>query len=334
MDFMLEHWKERDELDQVGLQPTNGLALSAVLREHADKQSHDDDDYTAFAIHTGHVGDVSRRLHTTNHAAHVVARLNNLEWVFDKSDRTRFERSSELAAAVRRISNTWKSVEVGGVEAAVQVLLGLERTPAWSSRAIDDVVLCQVPLSEFSAGTNGLLFLRWMLHAILPYPTFLWSEHWVGARLRIEPASLRGILDGESTLARDLACCQYKGILAGFSGPRWWRGGIEQFAWTLRAAGAREPEAFHDRLQELAGTDLPRLEMSSPVVCIDRELAPTGELQSMEDVVRLVPDLWPAYAATAYATVASVKDDPELAAIIHPLDREHIVSTDDEGDEE
>jgi CheY-like chemotaxis protein len=334
MDFMIEHWDDREALDQVALRPPNGLALAAVLREHADSQNGDGDDYTAFAIHTGHVGEISRRLHTSNKAAHVVARLNNLEWVFDKSDGTRFERSTELGSAVRVISSSWKEVEDGGVEAALERLLGLSGEVLWHSRAFDDVVLCQVPLSEFSAGTNGLLFLRWLLHSILPYPTFLWAEQWVAARLRITPASLRAVLDGESDLAADINACRYDGILSGFLGTRWWRAGVEQYAWGIRAEGARDPVAFHKKLEERAGGELERLEIASPVVCIERDLSPADELCSLEDAVRMVPDLWPAYAGTAYATIARVRDDAEFAAVVHPLDRERIADDDDDDAEE
>lgn len=333
MDFRIEHWDERDAIDQVALCPPNGLALAGVLREHADSQN-GGDDYTAFAIHTGHVAEVSNRLHTTNRAAHVVARLNNLEWVFDKAHQERFKRSTELGSAVRVISSSWKEVERGGVDAALERLLGLSNEVPWHSRAFDDVVLCQVPLSEFSAGTNGLLFLRWLLHSILPYPTFLWAEQWVAARLRITPASLRAVLDADSDLATEINACRYEGILSSFLGNRWWRAGVEQYAWGIRAEGARDPDAFHKKIEERAGVELERLEIASPVVCIERDLSPAGELCSLEDAVRMVPDLWPAYAGTAYATIESVTDDPEFAAVVHPLDRERVAGDENDDDSE
>lgn len=336
MDFKIERWDERDDLEQITLRPPNGLALAAVLREHADSQDDDGDDYTAFAIHTGHIGEISRRLHTTNKTAHVVARLNNLEWVFDKSDASRFERSTQLADAVATISGSWKVVESDGVSTAAERLMGLTAVRRWHSRALDDVVLCQVPLSEFSAGTNGLLFLRWMLHSVLPYPTFLWGEQWVAARFRITPSTLRRVREGESDLARDLAACEYNGILRSFHGARWWRAGVEQYAWGIRAAGARDRGAFHQELEKRAGTELEHLDLASPIVCIDRELTPTDELCSLEDTVRMVPDLWPAYAGTAYATISSVREDPDFAAMVHPLDRDRVRgdSSDDDDSEE
>lgn len=334
MDFMIEKWNERDALDQLALRPPNGLALAAVFREHADSQIGDSDHYTAFAIHTGHVDELSCRLHTSSKVAHVIARLNNLEWVFDKADKTRFERSTELGEAVRVISDSWKEVENGGVKAALVSLLGLNREVRWHTRAFDEVVLCQIPLSEFCAGTNGLLFLRWMLHSILPYPTFLWAEQWVAARLRITPSSFRAVLEGKSDLAADINACGYEGILGGFLGRRWWRAGVEQYAWGIRAEGARDPDIFHQKLEKRAGRSLERIDIASPVVCITRDLSPADELCSLEDAVRMVPDLWPAYAGTAYASIASVRDDVEFAAVVHPLDRERIADSEEEDVEE
>jgi len=324
MDFILSNWAERDELEEVSLRPPNGLALAAVLREHADIANNGGHNYTAFAIHSAHIGDISARLHTTNCTPYVVARLNNLEWAFDKADTSRFARSVALAAAVRYVSASWLAVEAGGFATATEELLKLAVDAPWSDRAADDVVLCQIPLSDFSAGTNGLLFLRWLLHGILPYPTFLLATHWAAARLRITPGSLRQVLEGHSELAKELAACQYLGVLASFDGSRWWRAAVDQYVWDLRAAGARDPDKFHAELERLAGFTLERVEGASPAVCVDRELKPRDGLCAIESVVRLVPDLWPAYADPAYAEVDVVLEDADLSSIVHPLDRERV----------
>lgn len=330
MDFIINNWDERDELEQVSLKPRNGLALAAVLREHADATNNGGHSYTAFAIHSAHIGDISARLHTTNRTPYVVARLNNLEWAFDKADTARFASSAALADAVRHVSALWPSVDAGGIGTATADLLKLDADATWSERAADDVVLCQIPLSEFSAGTNGLLFLRWLLHGIMPYPTFLLAMHWVAARLRITPASLRRVMDGESDLASDLAACRYNGVLASFDGPRWWRAAVDQYVWDLRAAGAREPAQFHAELERRAGISLEHVAAVSPVVCVDRELKPRDGLCALEAVVRLVPDLWPAYADPAYAEVGVVREDADLRSIVHPLDRERVLALDEE----
>lgn len=329
MDFVISRWSERDNLAQVSLRPSNGLALAAVLREHADEANSERHSYTAFAIHSAHIGAISDRLHTTNRTPYVVARLNNLEWAFDKADKTRFASSAALAEAVQLVSSKWSLVGANGIREAATDLLKLAAEKPWSERADDDVVLCQIPLSKFSAGSNGLLFLRWLLHGIMPYPTFLLAMHWVAARLRITPGSLQQVLEGESELAIDLVACKYNGVLAAFVGPRWWRAAVDQYVWDLRSAGARDPAAFHSELERRARIALERVEEVAPVVCVDRELRPRDRLCALECVVRLVPDLWPAYADPAYAEVEEVREDPDLRSIVHPLDQERVMVMDE-----
>ena len=232
---------------------------------------------------------------------------------------------------MRHVSNSWSKVEAEGIETATAALLQLPADATWSERAADDVVLCQIPLSEFSAGTNGLLFLRWLLHGVMPYPTFLLAMHWVAARLRITPASLRQVLGRESALARDLMACRYNGILAQFDGPRWWRAAVDQYAWELRVAGAREPARFHAELERRAGVSLEHFAAGSPVVCVNDQLKPHDALCGVESVVRLVPDLWPAYADPAYAEVSAVCEDIKLRSIVHPLDRDRLLALDEGG---
>ncbi|MEZ4322520.1 MAG: hypothetical protein R3F61_33950 [Myxococcota bacterium] len=325
MDYFIQSWPTRDDLSELGLRPPNGLALAAVLREHLDDQSSDDDhDYTAFAVHTSHIGDISKRLHTSSRAPHVVARLNNLEWAFDKGDKGRFVREATLASGVREVSQGWSAVAADGLPSLTSELLRLPGDQNWSERALDDVQLCQVPMSVLSAGSNGLTFLRWLAHTILPYPTFLWDEHWVATRLRITVAGLRQVLEGDSELAQRLRALRYDGVLAGFLGERWWKGAVEQFAWQIRAKGASSAEEFHARLQEMAQAHLERLSFSSPVVCVGRDLAPTGVVEQLESTVRLVPDLWPSYADMAHAEIALVREDAQLRALVHPLDRDAV----------
>ena len=63
---------------------------------------------------------------------------------------------------------------------------------------------------------------------------------------------------------------------------------------------------------------------------MDRELKPRDGLCAIETVVRLVPDLWPAYADPAYAEVDVVREDADLISIVHPLDRERVQALDEE----
>ena len=57
VDYRLKNWQERNNLGPViSLKPINGLALSAVLRAHAEEHGATP---TAFALRSGHLGDIS-----------------------------------------------------------------------------------------------------------------------------------------------------------------------------------------------------------------------------------------------------------------------------------
>ena len=83
VDYRLEDWSERDDLSIISLQPANGMALAVVLREQVDQN--EKDKLTAFALHTAHLGDIQGRFPPET-AQHVLARLNNLEWIFQKNE--------------------------------------------------------------------------------------------------------------------------------------------------------------------------------------------------------------------------------------------------------
>ena len=100
VDFRLDNWSERDAQTTVSLQPATGLALAALLREHVDRSARNR--LTGFALHSGHLDDIQGRLPAVA-AQHVIARLNNLEWAFPKTEPRRFEQMISLASAVRRL---------------------------------------------------------------------------------------------------------------------------------------------------------------------------------------------------------------------------------------
>jgi hypothetical protein len=81
--------------------------------------------------------------------------------------------------------------------------------------------------------SNGMAIIRWLLHEVLPFPSFLLDERYVAARLRIEPESLRTILVAKkpARIRRELEPFEYLGLLHDFSGRRWWRAGIDSWLW-------------------------------------------------------------------------------------------------------
>lgn len=326
VDFVLDAWPELDAQRCLAMRPPTGIALAVLLREHVDLSGQDY--LTAFALHTAHLNKLQGRL-TTGTAQHVIARLNNLEWAFTKTEQRRWDQMVLLAEAVKGLPREWPETEEE-IEVEVMALLGMKEEAGWFGRCWREVQECRAPLHELGDQAHGLLFVRWLLHQVMPYPCFLSEVHWVASRLRIHVADLRKVLDGESELAKDLWDLRYTGVLSGFLGDRWWRGGLEDYVWELSAGRPLEGRRLHDALQEKAGAELRRLDSPSPVVCLDGQLQPTGDFASPTTAVRVRPDHWPTFADAAWIDIDTVRAEPALAAMVDPLDHERLVEDNEE----
>ena len=324
VDYRLDSWPERDE-QPVSLSPATGTALAVVLREQADR-SHKGR-LTAFALHTGRLREIQGRFSSAT-AQHVLAHLNNLEWVFPKSESRRYEQMVLLAVAVRQLPSQWPKGSDGSTS-MVRQLLAMDENDEPFERCWRDVRECRAPVHELTAGGHGILFIRWLLHQVMPYPSFLWAEHWVAARLRISVGALREVLAGNSDLAKDLSSMRYSGILAGFLRDRWWRGALEDYVWGLAGGHSADEQGLRGALTNRAGMDLDPIDANPAVVCVDKELQPTGQFLSPMTAVTLRPDHWPPFADSAWMDVETVRDDPDLLSMVDPLDRHRVVSDDE-----
>ena len=315
MDYRLDDWPER-EAQPAAFNIRTGLALATVLREAADERPNGH--LTAVALHTGHLSDASGRIRPP-YSRHVVARLNNLEWVFEKRDPDRFRGVVQLALGAQLLHGDWPA-DPSASEARVRELLKLDDENNWAEPAWREVRECQPPVYVLGGGDHGILFLRWLLHQILPYPCFLWDANWAAARLRLRVGDLERLMDSNCDLARDMERLQYSGLLAGFLGDRWWRTALEDYAWVLGGGSSGGPDVFEERIREKAGEDLALVRPSDPVVCLDSEFQPHG-VASPQQAVRVRPDYWPRFADPAWMTIDAVRDDPELRAMVIPLDQ-------------
>jgi hypothetical protein len=314
VDYDLTDWPARSQSVHLGLRPGNGIALAAVLREHANKLPRP----TGFAIHTGEAKQFS--VTPAEPRAHLLARTHNLEWVFVKGQPDIVGPQADcLAAAIRKLPERWPTDNRAGIEFEVRELLALPKSdeeadaPSWAKAAMRDFAQCRAPLSEMVERNHGLLFVRWILHRILPYPCFLFDTHHLAVRLRVTHRSLISALEGG--LRQWLESAAYRGVLAGFLGPRWWRAGVESLVWEL-GAGSMAAKRVHSKLSEAAGASLEPLSVSEPVVCIDQNYSALAEPRAGKDVVRIVPDDWPMYAGQAWTTVELAREHHRLAVIV------------------
>ena len=318
VDYRLKYWSERDA-QVTSLSPTNGIALTAVLREQVDENKKNK--LTAFALHTDHIKDIQGRLPLAT-AQHVRAQLNNLEWVFRKEDPHLYDQMRLLADAVRQLSAQWSEDS----DSMVQQLLDMDKDDDSFERCWSDVKDCRVPIEELSEREHSILFIRWLLHQILPYPCFLWAEHWVAARLGISIDALREVLEGDSDLAEDLKAMRYSGILEDFLGDRWWRGAIEDYAWNIVEGHTADIQQLRDALDKRAGMELDPINANPAVVCVNKDWQPTDQFLSPMTAITLYPDHWPPFADSAYMDIKIVRDDPILKSMVDPLDQHRIES--------
>lgn len=327
VDYRLEEWPKRDNQASVAFKLKSGLSLAVVLREYIDNVNATDKT-VAFALHTAYLQELRGWLPELT-AEHVLASLNNLEWVFPKTGPRRFAQMVILAKAVQSLQRQWPQ-NVGDFTKSMKNLLKLDEAARWADRCWNDVRDCRIPNFEMPGRSYRIQFIRWMLHQVMPYPCFLWERHWVAARLHISLNSLGRVVNGHSQLAIDLEEMRYKGELADFLGHRWWRGALEDYVWNL-TNGNMTNKNLLDSLNERADEYLESIEPNPAIVSLDENFRPKDEFTTPLEAVRIQPDHWPASADTAWMEIKDVIRQPASLAIVDPLDFAIINSDSDES---
>lgn len=308
VDFKLDSWSERDKLDCISLKPKDGLALAAVLRRQLETAP--EAAPTAFAIYTGQIRDLAWPLPPENRN-HALARINNLEWVFEKG-KDIFDQVVSLAKAVERLPQSW-SITGRYPRERLAELLNINTKIEEAEPLLEDVEKCLPPIHELSQWSHGLAILRWLLHRILPYPCFLWDSFQVSARLRVQPE----LLFTNKNLRQELKRCEYNGVLSHFSGVRWWRSHVERFLWKNTDGKSSDINEVQKAVSRIAKRKIKTGALPThPVVCVDSDYQPLKKLFSAEDAVRIQPDDWPAYADQAWTTIELAKTEPSLRALV------------------
>lgn len=311
VDFRLDHWPSRDNLERLSLKPVNGLALLSILQEYLHDLKVNSP--CAFALHTGAFHAVARSLPPL---PHIVARAHNLEWIFDKSTSgpKRATKVVELAAAVEALPDSWPHDSAPAASAVLRDWLGLDDSTPWSQSAWDDALRCRPPIHEFAEHTNGVGVLRWMLHRILPYPCFLIDDIHLAARLRVTVESLQTGLRPNGRLCSLLGPAEYRGQLGAFQGRRWWRTGIELILFQLTKASPGNLTLLRSEMMAREPTLVPT-DTFDVYPVLDEHFRPKEALAAADDVVEVVPDDWPPFADSAWALTSDLNDYPALRAI-------------------
>jgi hypothetical protein len=313
VDFKIEAWAERANAPALTLRPPNGLAVITTLQESA--QELDPRQARAYALFTSVIQDVAREL---VRQPNIVARAHNLEWLFEKqgsgnniTDRAR--RVAELACAVQSLPSNWPGEDGAAATKALHSWLALPEDEPWAEAAAREIRTCRPPIHDFAEHTHGIGVVRWALHRILPYPTFLLDEAHLAARLRVSINSLRAVAETKEFL--DLfGKARYAGQLATFMGRRWWRTGVENAIFLQTPSAPGSLEALREVLSKIPAIELLQTPRLFPV--LGAQFKTKDELADENSVVEVRPDDWPPFADEAWALRADLDDVPELKAVV------------------
>jgi hypothetical protein len=222
-------------------------------------------------------------------------------------------RATSLAEAVQMLPETWPSGEAS--EASARSLLAGADGP-WVDRCWLDALSCQPPVHRMSERSHGLAFLRWLLHRVLPYECFLWSDARLALRLGVSVSDLDEALRADESLFQQ---AHYRGVLHDFMGRRWWRSAIESELWE-KTDGKSDGSEVAALLEPSLGR-MPTLLDGRPVICIGEDLSFLPEPEPSSGCVRLEPDDWPTFADQAWTTRTLAESHAELRSLVVPRDR-------------
>ncbi len=307
VDYSLNTWIDGVTVAEISCRPLNGIALVAVLREHAKAKNHPP---TGFALITGKIDSVGPL--PEERRPHIVSRLNNVEWFFEKGRETEVpavDKMMSLANAIRSLPES-VSQHLSTVESLLQYLC-VSKSDLWQ-RYRDAVERCRPPIHHLAERSHGLVVVRWLLHRVLPYTTFLLDTFHLAARLGVTPESMKTELAAESGLVRLLSPFRYLGPLLDFDGPRWWRDGVEQLLWDITEGNSAQPESVLRALTEHNCIGLEATPIVRPVATLDHTLKREQEFSSRDDVILLQLDEWPSYAEPAYARKETLTEHPDM----------------------
>jgi hypothetical protein len=313
VDLKLESWPDRDNQQTPSLKPKDGIALIAVLKSNvADLKAAP----TAFALNSGMLSDLSGGGAWENRE-HAIARSIDLEWVFAKGGKKENfgVAVNSLAAAVAALPTKWP--ETSRIKDEILSLLAVPARARWRQSAVEAIDRSNPPHEILIKNSSGIAVLRWLLHAVLPFPAFLLDQRYLAARLGIEPKHFKHFLESRDggKIRTSLRSFEYKGVLRDFVGARWWRAGIEYWLWEGTKGKPFDGEAIQDFVRNTISRKLEFSPLTNPVVSIDDHLRSCDTLVELAEAVEIKLDGWPPFADSAWIPMSAI-NDPQFIALV------------------
>lgn len=313
VDFKLDHWPKRDEQTTPSLMPRDGIALIAVLRSNLERVKGSP---VAFSLNSGLLTHLNGG-RPSKGREHAIAQSVDLDWVFAKGqDRAAFAIAvNSLAEAVAALPTRWP--KTSETRDKLISLLKVPPRTRWRQSAIDAIDRSHPPHDIMIGNGSGIAVLRWLLHVILPYPTFLIDERYLAARLRVEPQAFSQWIKGRggADIRRTLRAFEYSGVLSDFAGTRWWRAGLEHWIFQQTNGKAFDRDAIQQFVKYIIWRGAKFTEIQNPVVSLDSELRPCDTLIELAASIEIKPDGWPSFADGAWIP-AAYADNAEFVALV------------------
>lgn len=328
IDEFLKVWPDRDKLeDLVGLQVWDGIALSSVLRSYIDRRGRDESvivrpSNTSVILRTGHLDSLASDSPKCLRSI-VVAQQHDLEWVMRKdsdAESSSLNAVVTLANAVAALPPDWSGYNTAGIENWLDLK---DRT--WRDVAFAQVEDCRPPWSFSATSSSGRKWIAWFAQTILPFATFLVDDLRAAAYFGLKSDALDLMLKDECRFGELLRDCLYTGQMAGFSGRRWWRAGLQSLREVLSGcARDNSADGIADVLGDTLSFDITqfKLGVSYPVFQINEDYEVVPVPIEISQAVRLQPDGWPAYADVPWLALSLVDDSSnDLCRLVVSDDR-------------
>lgn len=318
VDHYLDDWEERD--GQIpSLRIKDGIALAAALRSQVSERN----PQPAIVIRTARLEDL-RGVLPIRTSQHLIAWQYDVEWVLPRanlqSDISEAEKLIDIVKAVVDLTTLWSNgINVNNL-ASDWLGLGQQN---WVDVAVEHVVKTHPPVHLVAKRTHGTSILRWFLHRILPYPTFLVDEWKIAAHLGVTQAWLVEELSKNSKFRHRLDEFQYKGAFNKFDGRRWWRAGLSNFLNKMTNGKPFDSEILRKSIHFSAYSSPDFLSNFQPVLAINPESMQSTKIVNVDEAVRIIPDGWPTFADDAWALIKDIEEDKYLAQLVidrHDLD--------------
>jgi hypothetical protein len=228
---------ELHDVNSASTAPLDGLELlerfrARIRRHHAEGAS-----VPLLTIYSHQIHRLAEQLGECPVVPYMLARRANVDWVFDKGEPP--AGSDPLADQIGEMLRAF-DINMGGSAAGVErqlaTFLALPGESDWRELALEELLDLRPPLQkDLSPPGARVRLMKWLLQDALPFPGCFVDLDTVSLRFRVKPMDLAAAIERNpgSQLARRLDGVRYRGPLASFFLPRYWKAGVDFIVWNM-----------------------------------------------------------------------------------------------------